>query len=74
MEKIMSEIYFKKDKSKFQVGYSDIIFKFDKNRHNLENCRERFIECDVNGNEIKKEKPKAKPKAKPKKKTKKEDK
>jgi|TARA_Y100000401_G_scaffold15124_1_gene10262 hypothetical protein len=42
--------------------------------HDIDSLKDRFIECDAKGNEIKKEKPKAKPKAKPKKKAKKEDK
>jgi hypothetical protein len=32
--------------------------------HDLESLKARFIECDIEGNPIKKEKPKAKPKAK----------
>ena len=32
--------------------------------HNEYDLKARFIECDAEGNEIKKEKPKAKPKAK----------
>ena len=46
------------------------IFAYQVGKMSLEKCRNKFIECDVNGNEIKKEKPKAKPK----KKAKKEDK
>ena len=42
--------------------------------HDINSLKDRFIECDAKGNEIKKEKPKAKPKAKPKKKAKKVDK
>tara|TARA_R100001594_G_scaffold36158_2_gene65730 strand:+ start:659 stop:844 length:186 start_codon:yes stop_codon:yes gene_type:complete len=38
--------------------------------HDIDSLKDRFIECDAKGNEIKKEKPKAKPK----KKAKKEDK
>ena len=38
--------------------------------HDINSLKDRFIECDAKGNEIKKEKPKAKPK----KKAKKEDK
>ena len=32
--------------------------------HDIDSLKDRFIECDTKGNEIKKEKPKAKPKAK----------
>tara|TARA_Y100000004_G_scaffold66789_1_gene74859 strand:+ start:1606 stop:1779 length:174 start_codon:yes stop_codon:yes gene_type:complete len=46
------------------------IFAYQVGKMSLEKCRNKFIECDINGNEIKKEKPKAKPK----KKAKKEDK
>ena len=40
-----------------------IIFKVMPN-HDIESLKARFVECDAEGNEIKKEKPKAKPKAK----------
>jgi hypothetical protein len=32
-------------------------------QHNIDSLRERFVECDVDGNEIKKEKPKPKKKS-----------
>ena len=54
------DIFFKKDKTKFSVGYSDVIFKYDKSRHKIEDLKNRFIECDVNGKEIKKAIKKAK--------------
>ena len=31
--------------------------------HDLASLKERFVECDADGNELKKEKPKVKPKA-----------
>ena len=55
----MSEIYFKKERAKHKIGLSDVIFKFDKHSQNLEDCQNRFTQCDANGKEIK-----AKPKAK----------
>tara|TARA_Y100001963_G_C6750206_1_gene433793 strand:+ start:68 stop:250 length:183 start_codon:yes stop_codon:yes gene_type:complete len=49
-----------------------VIFEATSN-HDMGSLEDRFMECDANGNEIKKEKPKAKPKKKEKK-AKKEDK
>ena len=49
----MKDMYFKKDKSKFKIGNSDIIFKYDNRKHNLESLQERFIACDKNGKNIK---------------------
>jgi hypothetical protein len=56
------EKYFKKP--------NGVIVKMHK-YHNEDNLKARFIECDAEGNEIKKEKPKAKAKPKPKAKAKK---
>ena len=47
------QIYFKKPSSKFKVGGTDKIFKYDFRNHDLEGLRSRFVECDVNGKEIK---------------------
>ena len=62
----MTDRYFKKSKDKFKVGYSSKVFQYDFRRHKVDDLEERFIECDANGNEVKKEKPKvkAKPEAK----------
>ena len=61
----MADRYFKKSKEKFKVGYSDTVFKYNFSSHKIESLEERFIECDKDGKELKKEKPKAeKPKAK----------
>tara|TARA_Y100000593_G_C4043642_1_gene206378 strand:+ start:288 stop:488 length:201 start_codon:yes stop_codon:yes gene_type:complete len=51
----MAERYFKKSKSKFNVGYSDVIVKYDSRKHDIKSFEDRFEECDVNGNAIKKE-------------------
>ena len=51
-------------KDKFKVGYSDTIFRYDFRRHKIESLEERFIECDKDGNEIKKATPKPKTKKK----------
>lgn len=45
-------MYFKKD--------SGIVFEYDKNRHDLNSLKQRFVECDKDGNEVKKEKKKSK--------------
>ena len=50
----MGDIYFKKDKKKFKIGHSDVVFKYKNGTHNLDSCRQRFIECDKNGKPIKK--------------------
>ena len=55
----MAERYFKKSKDKFKVGYSSKIFKYNFRTHKIDDLEERFIECDVDGNEIKR-KPKPK--------------
>lgn len=44
------EMYFKKE--------SGIIFEYDKERHDLKSLKERFVECDKDGKEIKKKKDK----------------
>ena len=48
----MADIYFKKDKVKYGTGHTDVIFKYQHGNHNLDTCRERFIECDINGKAI----------------------
>ena len=48
----MSDRFFKKDKSKFKVGNSDVVFKYNKGRHKIEDLENRFIECDKNGKKI----------------------
>ena len=48
----MSDRFFKKDKSKFKVGNSDVVFKYDYNRHKIEDLESRFIECDKNGKTV----------------------
>tara|TARA_R100000995_G_scaffold52368_1_gene25389 strand:- start:2419 stop:2559 length:141 start_codon:yes stop_codon:yes gene_type:complete len=45
-------MYFKKD--------SGVVFEYDENRHDLDSLKERFVECDKDGNEVKKEKKKTK--------------
>ena len=60
----MADRFFKKDKTKFTVGYSSKVFKYDFTRHNIEDLEDRFDECDADGNPEKaKPKPKAKKKA-----------
>ena len=46
------ERFFKKDKSKFKVGNSDVVFKYNKGRHKIEDLENRFVECDKNGKTI----------------------
>ena len=43
-------MYFKKD--------SGVVFEYDKNRHDLDSLKERFVECDKEGKAVKKEKKK----------------
>ena len=50
----MADRYFKKSKNKFKVGYSDKVFKYNKGSHKIEDIENRFEECDVKGNLIKK--------------------
>ena len=59
----MADRYFKKSKTKFKVGYSDKIFKYNAGSHKIADLENRFEECDIDGKVIIKEKPKAKPKA-----------
>ena len=51
----MAERYFKKDKKKYSVGYSDVVFKYDPKNHDIISLETRFDECDKNGKTIKKE-------------------
>ena len=48
----MADRYFKKDKNKYSVGYSDVIFKYDPKNHDIKSLETRFIECDKNGKNI----------------------
>ena len=48
----MADRYFKKDKTKYSIGYSDVIFKYDPKNHDVESLEARFIECDKNGKTI----------------------
>ena len=50
----MADRYFKKDKTKYSIGYSDVVFKYDPKNHNVESLEARFVECDANGKTIKK--------------------
>ena len=50
----MADKYFKKDKTKYKIGYSDVVFKYDPRNHDIESLQTRFIECDKDGKEIKK--------------------
>ena len=50
----MADKYFKKDKAKYSIGYTDVIFKYDPRNHDIESLQARFVECDKNGKEIKK--------------------
>ena len=50
----MAERYFKKSKSKFNVGYSDVIVKYDSRKHYIKSFEDRFEECDANCNAVKK--------------------
>ena len=50
----MADRYFKKDKTKYSIGYSDVIFKYDPKNHDVESLEARFIECSKDGKEIKK--------------------
>ena len=50
----MADKYFKKDKVKYNIGYTDVIFKYDPKNHDIESLQTRFIECDKDGKEIKK--------------------
>ena len=52
----MADRYFKKNKDKYSVGYSDVIFKYDPKNHDVESLEVRFIECDKNGKTITKTK------------------
>ena len=63
----MSDIYFKKDKKKYSIGYSDVVFKYDPRNHDIESLDARFIRCDKNGKAV----PVPKDKESPKKTTKK---
>ena len=50
----MADRYFKKDKNKYSVGYSDVIFKYDPRNHDVKSLESRFVECSKDGKEIKK--------------------
>ena len=50
----MANRYFKKDTTKYSIGNSDVIFKYDPRNHDIESLQTRFIECDKDGKEIKK--------------------
>ena len=50
----MADRYFKKDKTKYSIGYTDVIFKYDPRNHDIESLKSRFIECNKDGKEIKK--------------------
>ena len=56
----MADRYFKKDKNVYSVGNTDKIIKYDRQNHDLDSFKARFIECDANGKEIKKATKKAK--------------
>ena len=60
----MADKYFKKDKAKYSIGYTDVIFKYDPRNHDIESLQARFIECDKNGKTIKNETKKVTKKAK----------
>ena len=47
----MADRYFKKDKTKYSIGYTDVIFKYDPRNHDV---KSRFVECSKDGKEIKK--------------------
>jgi len=48
----MADRYFKKDKTKYSIGYTDVIFKYDPRNHDVKSLESRFIECDKNGKAI----------------------
>ena len=48
----MADIYFKKDKTKYSIGYSDVIFKYDPKNHDIKSLEARFTECDKNGKAV----------------------
>ena len=48
----MADRYFKKDRNKFNVGYTDVVFKYDPNNHDIESLEARFTECDKNGKNV----------------------
>ena len=48
----MADKYFKKDKAKYSIGYTDVIFKYDPKNHDIKSLEVRFIECDKNGKNI----------------------
>ena len=50
----MADRYFKKDKTKYSIGYTDVIFKYDPKNHDIKSLEARFIECSKDGKEIKK--------------------
>ena len=50
----MADRYFKKDKTKYSIGYTDVIFKYDPRNHDVKSLESRFIECSKDGKEIKK--------------------
>ena len=60
----MSDIYFKKDKKKYNIGYSDVVFKYDPRNHDIESLDARFIRCDKNGKAVPKKETKKVSKAK----------
>ena len=60
----MADKYFKKDKTKYSIGYTDVVFKYDPRNHDIESLQARFIECDKNGKTIKNETKKVTKKAK----------
>ena len=60
----MSDIYFKKDKKKYSIGYSDVVFKYDPRNHDIESLDARFIRCDKNGKTVPKKETKKVSKAK----------
>ena len=56
----MADRYFKKISKDYAVGNTDIVFKYEYSRHDLDSLKERFTECDKSGKEIKKATKKAK--------------
>jgi len=60
----MADRYFKKISKDYAVGNTDIVFKYEYSRHDLDSLKERFTECDKSGKTIKKEVKKETKKAK----------
>ena len=55
----MADKYFKKDKKKYSIGYTDVIFKYDPKNHDIKSLEARFIECSKDGKTLARKKAKS---------------